>query len=84
MKRRSLAPEPSAAPARLRRRRNLEQVAGRALESSSGKGIRASRGDLVTNKQFRKDLYYRRLEDIPVLIAHFVHKYAGRMSKQIS
>jgi formate hydrogenlyase transcriptional activator len=53
--------------------------------------------DLVANKQFRMDLYYRlnvfpialpplrgRLEDIPMLIAHFVHKYASRMSKQIS
>jgi formate hydrogenlyase transcriptional activator len=54
-------------------------------------------GDLVDNKQFRMDLYYRlnvfpialpplrrRMEDIPVLTAHFVHKYARRMSKQIS
>lgn len=53
--------------------------------------------DLVSSKQFRMDLYYRlnvfpialpplrqRLEDIPVLTAHFVHKYANRMSKQIS
>ncbi len=53
--------------------------------------------DLVANKQFRMDLYYRlnvfpialpplrrRLEDIPVLITNFVHKYASRMSKQIS
>ena len=52
--------------------------------------------DLVAKKQFRMDLYYRlnvfpialpplrrRLGDIPVLIAHFVHKYASRMSKQI-
>ncbi len=52
---------------------------------------------LVANKQFRMDLYYRlnvfpivlpplrrRPEDIPILIAHFVHKYASRMSKQIS
>jgi formate hydrogenlyase transcriptional activator len=53
--------------------------------------------DLVASKQFRMDLYYRlnvfpialpplrrRLEDIPLLIAHFVHKYARSMSKQIS
>jgi formate hydrogenlyase transcriptional activator len=53
--------------------------------------------DLVANKQFRMDLYYRlnvfpialpplrrRPEDIPALIAHFARKYARRMSKQIS
>ena len=52
---------------------------------------------LVAEKQFRMDLYYRlnvfpiglpplrqRVEDIPMLIAHFVRKYAGRMSKQIT
>jgi formate hydrogenlyase transcriptional activator len=52
---------------------------------------------LIAEKQFRMDLYYRlnvfpielpplrrRAEDIPLLVAHFVHKYAGRMSKQIS
>jgi formate hydrogenlyase transcriptional activator len=51
----------------------------------------------VAEKQFRMDLYYRlnvfpialpplyrRVEDIPMLIAHFAHKYASRMSKQIS
>jgi formate hydrogenlyase transcriptional activator len=52
---------------------------------------------MVAEKEFRMDLYYRlnvfpialpplhqRLEDIPILVAHFVHKYANRMSKQIS
>jgi formate hydrogenlyase transcriptional activator len=52
---------------------------------------------LIAEKQFRMDLYYRlnvfpialpplrrRVEDIPMLVAHFVHKYARRMSKQIS
>ena len=52
---------------------------------------------MVAEKQFRMDLYYRlnvfpialpplrqRLDDIPVLVAHFVQKYAERMSKQIS
>jgi formate hydrogenlyase transcriptional activator len=51
---------------------------------------------LVANKLFRMDLYYRlnvfpvvlpplrqRLHDIPMLVAHFVHKYAERMGKQI-
>jgi formate hydrogenlyase transcriptional activator len=51
---------------------------------------------LVAEKQFRMDLYYRlnvfpidlpplrhRLEDIPLLVAHFVHKYARSMGKQI-
>jgi formate hydrogenlyase transcriptional activator len=51
---------------------------------------------LVAEKKFRMDLYYRvnvfplavpplrqRLEDIPMLVAHFVHKYAESMAKQI-
>jgi formate hydrogenlyase transcriptional activator len=51
---------------------------------------------LVAEKQFRMDLYYRlnvfpvavpplrhRLEDIPMLVAHFARRYAERMTKQI-
>src|ERR1700736_5587962 len=51
---------------------------------------------LVADKQFRMDLYYRlnvfpmaipplrrRLEDIPMLVAHFVRRYAGSMAKRI-
>lgn len=52
--------------------------------------------DLVAEKQFRIDLYYRlnvfpidlpplrqRIEDIPTLVAHFAQKFAQRMSKRI-
>ncbi|HTP44943.1 MAG TPA: sigma 54-interacting transcriptional regulator [Candidatus Acidoferrum sp.] len=52
---------------------------------------------LVAEKQFRMDLYYRlnvfeialpplrlRVEDIPMLVEHFVEKYGARLSKQIS
>jgi formate hydrogenlyase transcriptional activator len=52
---------------------------------------------LVAERQFRMDLYYRlnvfpigipplrqRLDDIPMLVAHFVQKFGQRMSKQIS
>jgi formate hydrogenlyase transcriptional activator len=51
----------------------------------------------VSDKQFRIDLYYRlnvfpiavpplrlRPDDIPMLVAHFVHRYGTRMSKRIS
>ena len=53
--------------------------------------------NLVAEKQFRMDLYYRlnvfpiavpplrqRLDDIPMLVTHFVQKFAERMSKGIS
>jgi formate hydrogenlyase transcriptional activator len=53
-------------------------------------------GKLVAEKLFRMDLYYRlnvfpvaipplrhRVEDIPMLVAHFVNKYAERMAKRI-
>jgi formate hydrogenlyase transcriptional activator len=61
--------------------------------------VAATNGDLlklVSEKRFRSDLYYRlnifpipvpalrdRAEDIPLLVKHFVSKYAARMQKRI-
>src|ERR1700729_3205962 len=61
--------------------------------------VAATNGDLlklVSEKRFRSDLYYRlnvfpipvpplrnRAEDIPLLVRHFVGKYAERMQKRI-
>jgi PAS domain S-box-containing protein len=56
----------------------------------------ASLGQLVAEKKFRSDLYYRlnvfpvvvpplreRREDIPILVHHFSNKYARRMGRKI-
>jgi formate hydrogenlyase transcriptional activator len=61
--------------------------------------VAATNGDLlklVSEKRFRSDLYYRlnvfpiavpplrdRTDDIPLLVRHFVSKYAARMQKRI-
>src|SRR6201997_1172560 len=61
--------------------------------------VAATNGDLwklISEKRFRSDLYYRlnvfpihvpplrdRTEDIPLLVRHFVAKYAARMGKMI-
>jgi len=78
---------------------DLERVGSSTTRRVNVRVVAATNQDLATlvaEKLFRMDLYYRlnvfpvalpplrrRAEDIPMLVAHFVHKYAERMAKNI-
>jgi transcriptional regulator with GAF, ATPase, and Fis domain len=77
----------------------FERLGSNQTQRVNVRVVAATNGDLlklVSEKRFRSDLYYRlnvfpipvpplrnRAEDIPMLVRHFVDKYAGRMQKRI-
>jgi len=77
----------------------FERLGSNQTQRVNVRVVAATNGDLlklVSEKRFRSDLYYRlnvfpipvpplrnRTEDIPLLVRHFVDKYAGRMQKRI-
>jgi formate hydrogenlyase transcriptional activator len=77
----------------------FERLGSNQTQRVNVRVVAATNGDLlklVSEKRFRSDLYYRlnvfpipvpllrnRAEDIPLLVRHFVNKYAGRMQKRI-
>jgi DNA-binding NtrC family response regulator len=77
----------------------FERLGGTRTQHVDVRLVAATNRDLeqmVEDKQFREDLYFRlnvfpirlsplreRLEDIPLLVRHFVDKYARRMNKGI-
>lgn len=79
--------------------RTYERLGSERTRSADVRLVAATNCDLeqlVEEKQFRSDLYYRlnvfpiripplreRREDIPLLVQYFTHKYARRMNKQI-
>jgi formate hydrogenlyase transcriptional activator len=85
---------------RVLQEREIERLGSTCTRRVDVRVVAATNQDLATlvaEKQFRMDLYYRlnvfpialpplrqRPEDISMLVAHFVHKYAERMSKPIS
>ena len=78
---------------------HFERLGSTQTQHSNVRLVAATNGDLwklISEKRFRSDLYYRlnvfpihvpplrdRTEDIPLLVRHFVAKYAGRMRKII-
>jgi len=77
----------------------FERLGSNQTQRVNVRVVAATNGDLlklVSEKRFRGDLYYRlnvfpipvpplrdRAEDIPLLVKHFVNKYAERMQKRI-
>jgi DNA-binding NtrC family response regulator len=84
---------------RVLQEREIERVGGNELVKVDVRVISATNKDLeeaIKNGEFREDLYYRiavfpiklpplreRKEDIPLLAAHFLDKYAKQESKEI-
>src|SRR5246500_5843805 len=77
----------------------FERLGSTQTQRANVRLVAATNGDmgrLISEKRFRSDLYYRlnvfpisvpplrdRAEDIPLLVTHFVAKYAARMQKEM-
>jgi formate hydrogenlyase transcriptional activator len=84
---------------RVLQEKEFERLGGTQIQKVNVRLVAATSRNLaqmVADRQFRNDLYYRlnvfpirmpalreRIEDIPLLVRHFVNKYAGQMNKQI-
>ncbi|MFQ5650773.1 MAG: sigma-54-dependent transcriptional regulator [bacterium] len=93
-----MAPATQAKVLRVLQEREFERVGGNELIKVNTRIISATNKvleQLVKEEKFRKDLYYRisvfpikmpplrdRKEDIPLLSAHFLKKYAGQEGKE--
>src|SRR5580704_9034628 len=85
---------------RVLQEREFERLGSTRTQKVDVRVVAATHRDLegmILEKQFRSDLYYRvnvfpiqvpplreRPEDIPLLVQHFVCKFASRMNKEIS
>ncbi|HEV2319906.1 MAG TPA: sigma 54-interacting transcriptional regulator [Verrucomicrobiae bacterium] len=84
---------------RVLQEKEFERLGSTQSRQSNVRMVAATSRDLtqmVADRQFRSDLYYRlsvfpiripalreRLEDIPLLVRHFVDNYAGEMNKRV-
>ena len=84
---------------RVLQEKEFERLGGTRTQQVNVRVVAATSGNLsqmVADRQFRSDLYYRlsvfpvrlpplreRSEDIPMLVSHFVNKFACQMNKQI-
>ena len=85
---------------RVLQEKTFERVGGTRTFKTDARVIAATNQDLedlVANKRFREDLYYRlnvvpilvpplrhRTEDIPLLVEHFVHQFNERRSSKLT